>query len=104
MKDYKKKLSLTHREQVCREMLVRIFNEESYSAEFIEGHIQKAMPKLHMLLVRHEEQIMAYLADRLLRHATTCSLDQTKFHLPSSEAKLSNMFKAFLEGWKDTDG
>lgn len=103
MKEFKPKVSMTQREQFCREILIRVFNEETYSKEFIEGHIQHAMPKLHMLLVRREEEMLAYLADRLLRHAVTCELDGTKFHLPSNDSKLRNMFNAFVEGWKDTD-
>jgi hypothetical protein len=104
MRHVKQKTAFTHREQFCREILVRVFNEDAYSKEFIEGHIQACMPKLLPLMQRHEEEILAYLADRLLRHATSCGLDGRLFHLPCSEAKLKQLFFTEVDFWRDTDG
>lgn len=104
MRKTKQKTAFTHREQFCREILIRVYNEEAYSREFIEGHIQAAMPKLLPLMERHEQEVIAYLADRLLRSATSCDLDRRLFHLPASEAKLKQLFFAEVDQWRDTDG
>jgi hypothetical protein len=97
------KVALSHREQTCREMLVRIYSEKTYSKEFIEQHIKESTPQLLTLLERHEKDVTAYLADRLMRYAQSCDLDKTKFHLPCNESKLRMMFANFLDGWRDTD-
>lgn len=97
------KIALTHREQVCREMLVRIYSEKTYSREFLERHIAESTPQLLPLLERHEKEVLAYLADRLMRIAVGCKLDQTKFHLPCSEIKLKQLFYELVDSWRDTD-
>lgn len=103
MREAKQKTTFTHRQQVCREICVRIFDEESYSKEFIEGHIQRSLPKVHAILMRHEQDILGYLTDRLLRHATGCELDNRMFHLPASESKLKQLLFAEVDSWSDTD-
>lgn len=103
MRVFKQKTTLTHKEQLCREICVRIFNEESYSKEFIEGHIENSMPKVLPMISRHERDILGYLAERLLRYAKSCEADLTQFHLPSCEDKLRKMFYELVDGWRDTD-
>ena len=102
-REAKQKTSLTHRQQVCREICVRVFNEEAYSKEFIERHISASMQKLLPLLARHEQEVLAYLIDRLLRYATACKEDNRMFHLPCSETKLKVLFNELVDGWRDTD-
>lgn len=102
-REAKQKTSFTHRQQVCREICVRVFNEEAYSKEFIERHISASMPKLLPLLARHEQEVLAYLIDRLLRYATACKEDNRMFHLPCSETKLKLLFNELVDGWRDTD-
>lgn len=103
MKSAKAKVSLTHREQTAREICVRIFREEFYSPEFLQQHLDSSMPLLVPLLARYEQEIIAYLADRLLRKAAPCEDNKTLFHLPISETKLRLLFQENVEGWRDTD-
>jgi len=102
-REAKPKIVLTHRQQVSREICVRIFSEQLYSKEFIEGHISDSMPKVVQLLARHEQEVLAYLIDRLLRHATSCEADKRMFHLPCSESKLKVLFNELVDSWTDTD-
>ena len=99
----KQKVSLTHQEQTAREICVRIFTQEIYSKEFLNQHLDNSVPLLVPLINRLEQEIIAYLIDRLLRHATSCELDNRSFHLPCSERKLKELFSGLMGQWRDTD-
>jgi hypothetical protein len=102
-REAKQKFSFTHKQQLAREICVRVFREEAYSKEFIERHIQSSMPMVVPLIARHETDILGYLAERLLRKAQSCDLDKRLFHLPCSEEKLKLLFYELVDAWKDTD-